>query len=108
MSPSSLLRQSVFAHAWDSGKPHAGASKAPGLLLTVLRPTADAESVTLTRHRVLVQPSGHDTLEVRQRYLRRRRARSRDIGRVALWVTIAAIGSFLATVGLTVLVVGSR
>jgi hypothetical protein len=64
--------------------------------------------VMLTRHRILVQPSGLDTLEVRQRYLRRRRARSRDIRRVALWVAIAAVASFLGTVGLTVLVVGSR
>jgi hypothetical protein len=62
----------------------------------------------LTRHRVLVPPSGHDTLEVRQRYLRRRRAQSRDIRRVALWIAIAAVASFLATAGLTVLVVGSR
>src|ERR1700722_13399447 len=100
MSPSSLPRQSVFVHAWDSGKPHAGASKVRGPLLNLLRRNVDRLSVA--------PPSGHDTLEVRRRYLRRRRARSRDIGRVALWVAIAAIGSFLATAGLTVLVVGSR
>jgi hypothetical protein len=77
-------------------------------LLNLLRRKAETVAVTLTTHRNRAQPSGQDTLEVRRRYLRRQRSRARDAGHVAMLIALGGIGCFLATVGLTVFVVGSR
>lgn len=64
--------------------------------------------MTLTRHRVRVQPSGHDTLEVRRQYLRKQHSRLGERLRIAAWVVLGAVACFVGTVGLTVLVAGSR
>ena len=45
----------------------------------------------------MAQPSGHDDLAVRERYLRQRR-RFRDRGLVSLWVTFGALIGWLAIV----------
>ncbi len=63
--------------------------------------------MTLSRHPVRLQPHGSDTLEVRERYIRRQHSRSRDVRRMAIWVALGAVACFLAAGGLTVLVVGS-
>jgi hypothetical protein len=45
-------------------------------------------------------PTGLEPLDVRERYLRRRRLRD-DRGWIGLWVTVFAVMSWLLVVGLT-------
>ena len=52
------------------------------------------------RHDARGGPSGSDTLDVRERYLRRRR-RLDDHGWITLWVTIFAVMGWLLVAGLT-------
>ena len=58
--------------------------------------------------RVMAPPSGEDTLQVRQTYLRKHR--SRHVGtwqRTAVWVVLGATASWLCLAGFTVFVFGS-
>jgi hypothetical protein len=56
----------------------------------------------------MAPPSGEDTLQVRQTYLRKHR--SRHVGtwqRTAVWVVLGATASWLCIAGFTVFVFGS-
>jgi hypothetical protein len=56
----------------------------------------------------MASPSGADTLEVRQRYLRRRRSRPFDSrSRTAFWVVVGAATVWLCIGGFAVFVFGS-
>jgi hypothetical protein len=56
--------------------------------------------------RVTAPPSGEDTLEIRERYLHKRR--SFDMRwRVAAWVIVGGIAGWLCVAGFTVFVLGS-
>jgi hypothetical protein len=58
--------------------------------------------------RLTAAPSGEDTLEIRERYLRKRRSRSFDERwRVAAWVVVSGIACWACIAGVTVLVLGS-
>lgn len=49
----------------------------------------------------MIQPDGRASLDVRKRYLHRRRGRAvADRGVIAVWVGIAALGSWAFIVGL--------
>lgn len=47
----------------------------------------------------MIHPSGHDALEVRQRYLKQRRAHPAGRTLNALWVAFGALVSWLFIVG---------
>jgi hypothetical protein len=64
------------------------------------------QTITLHKPRSIpAVPSGGDSLRVRERYLRRRSLRRRlsDRGVTAIWVSVAALLSWLVVVGLTTL-----
>jgi hypothetical protein len=64
------------------------------------------QTSTLHKSRaVTAMPSGGDPLQVRERYLRRRSQRRRlgDRGLTAIWVSVAALLSWLFVVGFTTL-----
>jgi hypothetical protein len=64
------------------------------------------QTTTLHKPRAIAAiPSGGDPLRVRERYLRRRSQRRRlgDRGLTAIWVSVAALLSWLVIVGLTTL-----
>jgi hypothetical protein len=48
----------------------------------------------------MIQPDGRASLDVRQRYLKRRRSRRGDRV-IALWVGVGALVTWLSIVGLT-------
>jgi hypothetical protein len=59
------------------------------------------------RH-LMAPPSGADTLEVRQKYFRKRRSRSFDTRRSnVIWIVAAAVAVWLCIGGFAVLVFGS-
>ena len=56
----------------------------------------------------MAPPSGADTLEVRQKYFRKRRSRSFETRRGnAIWIVVAAVTVWLCIGGFAVLVFGS-
>jgi hypothetical protein len=64
------------------------------------------QTITLHKPRsITAVPSGGDPLRVRERYLRRRSLRRRlsDRGVTAVWVSVAALLSWLVVVGFTTL-----
>jgi hypothetical protein len=58
--------------------------------------------------RLTAPPSGQDALEVRERYLRKRRSRSFDRRwRIAAWVVLSGVACWICVAGFTVFVLGS-
>jgi hypothetical protein len=77
-------------------------------LLNLLRPECHAHPHAANERRVMAPPSGEDTLQVRQTYLRRHRAR--HVGtwqRTAIRFVVAASVCWLCIAGFTVFVFGS-
>src|ERR1022692_1202430 len=75
MSRSSWPRPNDSARGWGFGNRRANAWMAGSMLLSLLRSEGQASLDAVGERFVMAPPSGDDTLQVRQTYLRKRRSR---------------------------------